>query len=130
MKITADQMKAFQRSADRTWVGDLCRHLRVHHSNAVARFSEEELREEVARGIERARAHGLYARSKVGFFVALLFEIGPAFDEHPRIRRLLASRRCPPDDRITEIVRAMSEEEWEQARRLPPRGSAHPSKET
>jgi hypothetical protein len=61
MKITAHQMKVFQRSADRAWVGELCQHLRVHHGEAVASFSDEDLREEVARGIERARGYGLYA---------------------------------------------------------------------
>jgi hypothetical protein len=118
MKITADQMKVFQRSADRAWVGDLCRHLRIHHGEAVAPFSEEEVREEVARGIERARGYGLYARSKVGFFVALLFEIGPAFDEHPKVRQLLAPGRRSPDERIAELRRIMSEKEWEEARAL------------
>ncbi|WP_437677025.1 hypothetical protein [Sorangium sp. So ce131] len=119
MKITAEQMRVFVRSADRAWVDELCQHLRAHHREAVARLGDEQLREEVARGIERARGHALYARSKVGFFVALLFEIGPGFDEHPRIRECMGPGRLSPDERLASLAGVISEEEWEEASRIP-----------
>ena len=60
------------------------------HGEAVAPFDHEQLREEVARGVKRAREeHGLQDLSRVAFFVTLLFEIGPKFDEDPHIREIM-----------------------------------------
>src|SRR5262249_3030053 len=112
-----------QRSADRAWVGELCRHLRVHHGEAVAPFDDEQLREEGARGVERARAYRLYARSKVTFFVPLRFWVRPAFDEHPRGQVVMRSPgRRSPDERLVELASVMSDKDWEEARHIPPRG--------
>jgi hypothetical protein len=131
MKFSADQVKSLRRSADDVWIDDLCRHLRDHHGEAVAPLDDPALRERVAAGIARARAHGLSARSRVGFFVALLFEIGPSFDEHPRVRQVLAgpvggrpqppgAGKRSPDERLASLTSVLTREEWEEASRIPP----------
>lgn len=121
MRFTVSQMDVLRQSADDAWIGELCRHLRTHHGRAVSSFDDEQLCQRVAAGVARARAYGLAARSKVGFFVSLLFEIGPAFDDHPRIRQVLTRGRMSPDERLASLTTELSRQEWEEAARIPPR---------
>ncbi len=131
MRFTADQVQALQRTADRDFADDLCRHLRAHDGEAVAHLGDDALREEVERGIERARAHEIRARSRVAFFVTLLFEVGPAFDEHPHVRQVLGGERRSADDRLAGLASVLSEEEWAEASRIPrPTHPAGAEKET
>ena len=131
MRFTADQVQALQQSADRDFADELSRHLRAHVPEAVAHLGDDALHREVERGVARARAHGIVARARVAFFVTLLFEIGPAFDEHPHIRQILGGERRPADDRLAGLARVLTEEEWAEASRIPrPRDPAGEAKET
>ncbi len=93
-------------------------HLREAHAPAVAHTGDADLRGAVAEGIARARAQGLSAANEIAFFVALQFEVGPRFDEHPLVEEILHTTGLSPDERMDLLAR-LPPEVWQAAGRDP-----------
>ena len=89
-------------------------HLREAHAPAVAHTGDAELRQAVTEGITRARAQGLSGAAEIAFFVALQFEVGPRFDEHPLVEEILHTPGLSPDDRMDLLAR-LPPEVWKAA---------------
>lgn len=114
-KLRADQIESLERDAERRFLVRLVDHLRQHHADIVAQFPEDILREMAESGLRRAKSHGLTEESSVTAFVSLMFEIAPNFDEHPTVRQVLEDEDLDADDRMEDLLEAVSEEEWEEA---------------
>lgn len=87
---------------EEAWMRDLCLHLRSYHSEAVSGLDDQKLRQLVKEGLDKARAYGLTEPSNTAFFIALLFEIGPKFDENPHIQGIMNGEGTA-DERIQEL---------------------------
>jgi hypothetical protein len=90
-------------------------HLCEHHPEVVAELDDSEIRRRSRAGVERAVAWGLTKDGTIAAYVALLFVVGPAFDEQPGIRRALEDKALPPDERVETLFAHTSEQDWEQA---------------
>jgi hypothetical protein len=118
MRIHADQLEALQHGLIARFVDELCRHFRTHHVALVAGLDELALRSRVADGVARAREHGFLARCDVGFFVSLLFAIGPSFDQHVRVRAILEDEDATPEERAERLVTDLLDDVWYEAAAL------------
>jgi hypothetical protein len=116
MHIRREQMDVFERQAEENYVHKLEQYLRQNHAEAVQVYPNEQFHQMVINGIARARRHGLTFENKIAFFVALMFEIAPNFDEHPRIRDVLEEASLPPDERIDRLTEWVIDRDWNEAK--------------
>lgn len=93
----------------------VAQHLRREHGEAAAGLDDAALAAFVDAGIARARAYALTNERDVAWFAAMLLEVSPAFDSHPRVRALLSDPATPPDQRVRRVVESLSDQEWEEA---------------
>jgi RimJ/RimL family protein N-acetyltransferase len=124
LTIRAAQLDALRTVIMPALVARTVRYLRTHHGPATGLLPDHALEAAVARSLARARGHGLTWESSLVCFAALALEIGPDFDEHPRIRAALTDPVLPPDDRFAAMLEVATEADWQDARAI---GVAHPT---
>jgi hypothetical protein len=73
------------------------------------------LRERVSNGLQRARLHGFTTAADLIGFVALMFEIGPNFDEHPGIRKILQKTPSGVENWLEQFVDEVEPVHWDEA---------------
>ncbi len=115
--IRAEQMAAFGAEADAAFEKRLMAHLREHHTELVAGFSDDLLLPMVQTGITRARSYGITWESNLTAYVALMFEIAPNFDRHPRMQMILSSHSINPEDKLDMLMERMPEGIWDEMQR-------------
>jgi hypothetical protein len=92
-------------------------HVQRHCRDSVRDIDPVSLREMVTNGLARARSHGLSRAKDLTAFVAIMFEIGPNFDEQPEIRAALRDGRIAPDERFDRMLSTVSDDAWTDAER-------------
>lgn len=112
--IRPEQIEALRKALDERLVEEISGYLKEHHAASIAGSPSGMLRQRVAFGIERGRAHGLTTNAALGWFVAMMFEISPSFDEHPRLRERLRDETIPPESRVAALLEATTDAEWEE----------------
>lgn len=90
-------------------------HLRARCPRKVHPLSDVELRMKVEVGLARARYYGLSAEPQLATFVGLMFVVGPSFDEHPWIRRVLRDTRKPAEVRLKDVMATTPAHVWKEA---------------
>ena len=115
MLIRRQQMQAFQREAERLFVGDTAEHLRRHYPEHVSGIPEEVLKAMVRGGITRGRGHGLTFRSTLTAFISLMFVVAPNFDEQPSIHEVLTNPNLPSDSRLDLLTALTTDDDWREA---------------
>jgi hypothetical protein len=118
LKIRPEQMEVFRRAAVKGFIERMMEHLHRYHSEAIAGLSDEMLRDRVEIGVGRGEAYGLTSEDGLPFFVALMFEIAPNFDQQTNIHSLLSQKELPPKVRIELVQKATTADDWEEARKL------------
>lgn len=123
LKIRPEQMDVFRAVADEAFVKRLAEHLRTKYATVgvllptgvvtVGQIPDEMLRAMVRGGVARARGHGLSYESTLAAFLAIMIEAAPNFDEHPRVRQVLADESVPPNSRLDQLLdQAVLDESW------------------
>lgn len=122
LKIRAEQMKAFQDTADAAFIKKLATHLREKHGDTgvqlpsgtflVFELPAETLEAMVRTGIARAREHGYASEADLAGFVVLMFETAPNFDDHPLLRRGLRDERVKLEERLQALLQNATEANW------------------
>jgi hypothetical protein len=123
MKIRSEQIDAFEPQADEVFIDSVEEHLMEEeaettvrlplHTCTVEEVPGDVLRQMIRNGIRRARSYGLTWESSLFGFIWFMFEVAPNFDEHPLIRRILASNIQPEDRRIDLLWEQISDANWE-----------------
>lgn len=116
--IRDEQIKVFDKIAEEKFLNDLVQTVRDNNGEQVAELDDEELKNLVKVGVERARSHGLTCEDPISIFVGWMFEFAPNFDEQSTIQDLLKDERFEPDDRIELIAEAASEKDWAETEDL------------
>lgn len=116
--IRDEQMLAMTLALQGGFSGQLAGYLRQAHPDSVAHCDERQLLAAVDAARQRAAAYGFAWQSSVLAFVTLTFTVGPHFDRQPRIRQILSEGHVPADSRIAYLAQAVSEAEWDEARRI------------
>jgi hypothetical protein len=117
LKIRPSQMGFFAQASESDFVRRLCLHLRRHHGRVTENYPDGLFEQMVRSGIARARGRGLTVENKIAFFVALMFEIAPNFDEQRMIRRILEDERRPADEQIEMLAEWTTDADWREAGR-------------
>lgn len=113
--IRKDQMDEFNKIAEQNFADKLITYLRDKQTVWVKNSQDEELRQRVRWGINRARWHGLTWESSIMKYVSLMFRIAPNFDEYPPVAALLARTDVTPDELADLLFTEISPEQWEAA---------------
>lgn len=116
MKIKIDQMRRLEGLSYDLLAGRLLPYLRECHAQEIHGVPEDELRGRVVALIARARGHGLAREASIALFVGIGLHIGPRFDDHPAIRRVLEAGGRDPDARLAALAEETSRADWDEAR--------------
>lgn len=73
-------------------IENLGNHLLSHHMDALQPYKNKTLSQLISHGIQRARYYGLETREELSFFLGMMFELSPNFDEHPKIHQWLLNK--------------------------------------
>ena len=110
--IRPEQLAVFQASLDHTFVRSLLPHLRARAGAAVP-ADDAAAERQAADALQRARRHGVRDSAALTSFIALAFQLGPRFDEHPHVRRALAAG-ASADVVFSTLPNRLRREEWEE----------------
>lgn len=90
-------------------------HVCEHHPEAVAELRDEEILRRAAVAVARAKGHGFQKEASVAAFAALMFLVGPDFDEQASISAALKIPGLPSDVCMQRLMANTNEEDWEAA---------------
>lgn len=102
-------MSEFERVARNAFEDDMVWHVREEFPDRIVGMPEDSVREQVRWGMRRAEGYGFTNRGPVGFFIELMFLLGPEFDSDPRYpwaRDILTDKTDQMDrsDRLHEVL--------------------------
>src|SRR4051812_38011638 len=116
--IREAQMAAFRADRERRFVEAVEARLVEEQPRQVADLPRALLRARVQEAVSQARAYGFVAQSSAFRFVVLTFAVGPRFDAHPWIQRLLSDPSSTPEARLTALLEGTPESIWIEASAL------------
>jgi uncharacterized caspase-like protein len=90
-------------------------HVCEHHPEAVAELRDEEILRRAGVAVARAKGHGFQKEASVAAFAALMFLVGPNFDEQANIRAALRIPGLPADTCMQRLMANTKEDDWEAA---------------
>ena len=116
--IRREQIQEFI-ARDETELTDVVRDA-IHKANGerVKGYGDDELDAMLRIGIGRAKSHGINMAEDIAYFVAIMFEIAPRFDEQTDIRKVLENADFPPDIRLEQLFTCVDDAAWVEAGRL------------
>ncbi|MGA3402729.1 MAG: hypothetical protein ABSC95_26265 [Acetobacteraceae bacterium] len=112
--IRDDQMAVFARLFRDRFINETAELLRAERAEAVAGLPADRLRDRVAHAFDRAEAYGMRDDDALQHFTMLMFEFGPDFDDHPRVRAILEDPSIPADDRLDDLLEHLPHRVWEE----------------
>lgn len=123
--IRARHLVEYQRSFDGWFVDEALAYLRQNHQAAIEGLADSDLKRKIASGIERATRYGLARQQDLMAYIALQFAVGTAFDALPAIREVLEDHATPPERRMQRLAWDITEQQWDEARRISDTTSAN-----
>jgi hypothetical protein len=107
-------MAVFQQQMEDRLADDTLAYLREDHADALTGVPEDILRRRVRDGLRRAKTYGIESDVSFQIFVAMMFDLGPHFDSHPVVARLLRDPSLPADERLDALVFEASDRVWDE----------------
>lgn len=107
------QIAAFACEAERKLHLRILEHLRREYAETVSELDEATLLQRIVIALAHGRARGVVSEPGLTAFTVLMFVVGPAFHEHPRISELL--NEADPEFRMELLLERLTEEDVEQA---------------
>lgn len=126
MKIRPKQMDVLDDYGRQSFEKRLAEHVRTHYAarpvgTSAGVFQVSELPMDcllamVRHSIERARGYGITWESAAAAYTALMFVVGPSFDEHPKIRRELLDPDVPNNSKMDHLGYVIPQSTWQEAK--------------
>ena len=104
--IRDEQMKAMQEYMLAKFAVRMFLHLRENFPEETSDVQDEELRNLIQMGIEKARSYNIVEYEDVQGFLEFMITRGPNFhedDAHPEIQQILSSTEMDGEEKIDEI---------------------------
>jgi hypothetical protein len=114
-RMREQHLEALELQGDLAFAEEVIEFLQKMHAEFVQDLPPAELSSRVLFGLTKAKRYGFRRQSSLAGFVAIMFRIGPNFDEHPAIREVLTDQAVPPDLRISDLWSRTSESDWDEA---------------
>jgi hypothetical protein len=89
-------------------------------------WPQDKLLEHTRRGLDRAIAHNLTVGQDITRFLVMRHQFGERFDEFPAVRKFLARKDLPVDDRIEMMMLTLPPLIWDVVKRRTPPGPSEP----
>lgn len=116
--IRREQIQEFI-ARDETELTDVVREaIRKANGERIRDYGDDELDAMIGIGIGRAKSHGLTCAEDIAYFVSIMFEVAPRFDEQTDIRKVLEDTKFPPDIRLEQLFTCVDDAAWIEAGRL------------
>ncbi|HEY0457637.1 MAG TPA: hypothetical protein VGC97_00715 [Pyrinomonadaceae bacterium] len=122
LKISSEQIRAFQPDADEAFVRRVSDYLRKNHAETqvhypqgattVAEIGDDALAENVRGGILRASDYGINLKSTLLSYVVLMFMSAPNFDEYPKAAQFFKDAEVIDDEALETFLDEMTDEDW------------------
>jgi hypothetical protein len=85
LRVRDEQMKVFEKVALRNFEDEMVVHFHQFAKRHCEVIGDENVREVIRLGMERAKMYGLTNRGQVRFYIELIFMFGIAFDTDPQL---------------------------------------------
>lgn len=118
IQISNAQLTTYQSQLDGRLAQKILAFLKEECAAPLNRFTDPMILRIVDRGIRKARRYGLESDYAITSFVGLMVEVGFAFDEQPRIQKILRMTRLDDNQRVDFLIKGVTEQEWQEASRL------------
>lgn len=115
LKIRSQQLEALEEQAEDGLIDYIVSVLDEDHPETIEGMPDDMVYELVENGLDRARSHDLEQDNSLTAFVCMMFVVAPNFDQHPRIKAILADETLEPDERFEKVLDEISDEEWDEA---------------
>ncbi|MGB7210439.1 MAG: hypothetical protein WBD27_17430 [Pyrinomonadaceae bacterium] len=92
--------------------------IREANGDRVKDYANDDLNAMLRIGIERAKSHELACAEDIAYFVAIMFEVAPRFDEQTDIRKVLENTVFPSDIKLEQLFTCVDDAAWIEAGRL------------
>lgn len=112
--IRKEQIQHFIAETDAELVELIAGIIRTSNQDRVADYGDETLAAMVRNGIERARTHDFERAEDIAAFVAVMFEISPAFDENREIKAILEDANFTVEERFKQLWGRTSDDVWNE----------------
>ncbi len=86
-------------------------------SMTVSALPPDKLESLIKVGIGKAKRYEMKAESAIAGFVFVMFDVSPNFDRHRLSQVLLNDEDTAPDQRMTELLGVLSDDNWESIRK-------------
>lgn len=86
-------------------------------SMTVSALPPDKLDSLIKVGIGKAKRYEMKAESAIAGFVFVMFDVSPNFDQHRLSQVLLNDEETAPDQRMTELLGVLSDDNWESIRK-------------
>lgn len=83
----------------------------------VSALPPDKLESLIKVGIGKAKRYEMKAESAIAAFVFVMFDVSPNFDRHRLSQVLLNDEDTVPDQRMTELLGVLSDDNWESIRK-------------
>jgi len=114
MLIRRAQMNVLHARAEDSAFEQAVAFVKSEMAQDIQGLSDEVLRRRVRWSMDRARELGLEGGIGLQAFLALTFGVGPYFDRHPAIKRILSDTTRAPAERMAAIFNDLSDRTWEE----------------
>lgn len=84
------------------------------HAAIVEGLPEDIIHEMIGNGLRAARHLGLSRSADLAGFVLIMFEVGPEFYRHPRVRAVLENPDISAERKLDEMFAQTDERVWEE----------------
>ena len=113
LTIRQEQLDALADSMRQRLRGRICVLLREHHPGPASVYDDAALSAFVDGAIGHASGWGFTTERAIGDYVALALQLGPSFDQHVAVRRVLGDATVAVDERVAALFTRLSGAEWD-----------------
>lgn len=114
MLIRRAQMDVFRKRSEEGLVDHALRFLRDELTPDVSDIPDDVLRTRIEWTLQRARSLGIDGGMGLQIFLALTFGVGPYFDRHPVVKKIVRDSTRPVNERMAAIFNDLSNRTWEE----------------
>ena len=112
--IRAAQIATLQNTLQERFLDETLAQLRVDCHGETEHLPDTDLRRRVLEGMARAQQYGICSASSLQVFVTTMFVLGPHFDRHPAVAKLLHDTSREPEDRLEAVIVELPDRVWQE----------------
>ncbi len=95
---------------------NMLQYLSEHFIDLLQPLKDTDISQMITHGIRRARFYEVKKRSDFAFYLGMMFDIGPDFDEHPKVNSWLISwkEKSETKDKLSTMVAQLPVKIWDE----------------